>query len=248
MPDYSKGKIYKLVSNYTDDIYIGSTCNTLSRRKSGHLKDYKRYLSGKYNYISSFKLFEKGNVDVVLIEECSVHNKDELHRRERYFIENYNCVNKCIPGRTKKEYYDDNKDKFKEYYEVNKDNVKQQKKQYYEVNKDNVKQQSRQHYENNKDKVKQQTKQYYENNKDKVKQQTKQYYENNNDKVKQQMKKRYEINKDKVKQQKKQYYEDNKDKMKQYYIDNKDKRNQQARQRYQKKKLEKLNSSLGNEI
>jgi len=169
MPDYSKGKIYKLVSNYTDDIYIGSTCNTLSRRKGEHKCNYMRYIDGKGRYVSSFKLFEKGNVDVVLIEECSVHNKMELHRKEREYIEKLVCVNKCIPGRTKKEYDEVNKDKRKE------------------------------HYENNIDKVKQ-------------------------------------------------YYIVNKDKAKKYHEINKDKRNQQARQRYQKKKLESLNFALDSEI
>ena len=109
MPDYSKGKIYKLVSNYTDDIYIGSTCQSLSMRKGGHSRDYKKYLSGKYHFVSSFKLCEKGDIDIVLIEDCCVHNKDELHRKERYYIEKYNCINKYIPGRTRQEYCQDNK-------------------------------------------------------------------------------------------------------------------------------------------
>jgi hypothetical protein len=165
MPDYSKGKIYKLVSNYTDDIYIGSTCNTLSRRKAGHKGDYMRYIDGKGDYISSFKLFEKGNVDVVLIEECSVHNKDELHRRERYFIEKYNCVNKCIPGRTLKEYYEDNKDKYKEYNETHKDKMKEYKKEYNEINKDKLKEYQKEYHEINKDKRNQQSKQYYQKKK-----------------------------------------------------------------------------------
>ena len=177
MPDYSKGKIYKLVSNYTDDIYIGSTCNTLSRRKSGHKCHYMRYIDGKCNYISSFKLYEKGDVDIVLLESCSVNNKDELYRRERYFIENYNCINKYIPGRTKKQYYQANKDKVKKYQnqykkkwcEDNKDKVKK----YHQINKDKINQQRRQLYKNNKDKMKQ----YYIDNKDKVKEYKKQYYQ-----------------------------------------------------------------------
>ena len=36
LPDYSKGKIYKLVSNKTDDVYIGSCLMTLSTRLSKH--------------------------------------------------------------------------------------------------------------------------------------------------------------------------------------------------------------------
>lgn len=34
--NYSKGKIYKIINNITDDIYIGSTVNSLSQRLSLH--------------------------------------------------------------------------------------------------------------------------------------------------------------------------------------------------------------------
>jgi predicted GIY-YIG superfamily endonuclease len=34
--DFNKGKIYKITNDYNDDIYIGSTCDTLNRRFSNH--------------------------------------------------------------------------------------------------------------------------------------------------------------------------------------------------------------------
>ena len=36
MPDFSKGKIYKLVSNISSDVYIGSCLVELSKRFSVH--------------------------------------------------------------------------------------------------------------------------------------------------------------------------------------------------------------------
>ena len=39
--DYSKGKIYKITNDYNDDIYIGSTCDTLVKRFSKHRRDIK---------------------------------------------------------------------------------------------------------------------------------------------------------------------------------------------------------------
>ena len=36
MPDYSKGKIYKLIDLETEECYIGSTCKTLRKRLEGH--------------------------------------------------------------------------------------------------------------------------------------------------------------------------------------------------------------------
>ena len=36
MPAYKKGEIYKILNNIDADVYIGSTCDTLSRRTSKH--------------------------------------------------------------------------------------------------------------------------------------------------------------------------------------------------------------------
>ncbi len=46
MPNYNNGKIYKLWSPEGDDIYIGSTTQPLTARKSSHKK---RFLNGDKN-------------------------------------------------------------------------------------------------------------------------------------------------------------------------------------------------------
>ena len=183
MPDYSKGKIYKLVSNYTKKIYIGSTCQPLHQRKGGHKCAYNMYINGKRHYQTSFDLIKWGDVDIVLLEECSVHNKMELHRKEREYIEKYNCVNKHIPTRTETEYREDYKERRRFLRKINKGKTLLEKKEYMAITKKILKTQ-----------------------------------------------------------------QEKKDKQKQYYIANKNKISQQNRQRYQKKKLEKLTVALGSEI
>jgi hypothetical protein len=42
----------------------------------------------------------------------------ELNARERWWIENNECVNKYIPTRTDKEYYEAHKEKIKEIPEI----------------------------------------------------------------------------------------------------------------------------------
>ncbi len=74
---------------------------------------YNMYLEGKQKTaVTSFKILETGNYDIVLIENYSCDNKDQLlATRERYKIETLDCVNKVIPKRTGKEYEQDNRDK-----------------------------------------------------------------------------------------------------------------------------------------
>ncbi len=127
MVNYQNAKIYKLVSNSTDKVYIGSTCQSLTKRKAKHKDDYKRYLQGKCRYITSFQLVELGDIDIVLLENYSCNSQEELHKKERFYIEGNNCVNKCIPTRTYKEYNDANKEKAKEYRLKNLEKIKKQK-------------------------------------------------------------------------------------------------------------------------
>ena len=174
MPDYSKGKIYKLTSSNSNDIYIGSTIQNLSKRKAHHIADYKKFIIEKKIYISSFKIIECGGIiDICLLEEYPCDNKEQLHQRERFYIENNCCVNKNIPNRQFNEYIkiwkEKNKDiikhKLKEYRQKNTDILKQKRKEYVKLNNDTIKQNRKEYYELNKDIIKQKRKEYYELNK-----------------------------------------------------------------------------------
>ena len=138
---YSNAKIYKIVDNTNGNIYIGSTCKKLCQRIAQHRYDFKRYLNGKFSYITSFKILENGDYDIILIEEDKdCENKDQLKAKERHYIESLDCVNKRIEGRTHHEYYNDNKVVFaaknKLYREKNKDKISEKKKIHYEENKE----------------------------------------------------------------------------------------------------------------
>jgi hypothetical protein len=108
--DYSLGKIYKLVSNETDDIYIGSTCQRLLCMRFGdHKKNYRQWLEGKNHYRTSYEIVKQDSCQITLIENYPCKDKYELESRERYHIENTSCVNKYIPTRTHKEYHEQHK-------------------------------------------------------------------------------------------------------------------------------------------
>ena len=131
MCDYSKGKIYSIRSHLTDDVYIGSTIETLAKRLFNHKRYYKQWLITKTNYTTSYKIIEKDpeNCYIELVENYPCNSKIELCRREGEIIRTTNCVNKNIAGRTKLEYYKENKEqmieKQKQWYENNKEKLNQ---------------------------------------------------------------------------------------------------------------------------
>ena len=130
-----KGIIYKIVDNTNENVYFGATYQTLSARKSGHKRDYNRYKNGTSFYTTAYDIFD--NNDFKFIEVDSIENdnldtlKCDLKLLERKYIENNVCVNKVIPGRTKKEYS-------RYYYNKNIERLKEYKAKYYQQNKDKI--------------------------------------------------------------------------------------------------------------
>lgn len=159
--NYNNGKIYKITADETDKLYIGSSCKPyLSRRLQEHKGDYKKWLNGsRPDRLTSFEILQYENPQITLIESYPCNNKDELRARERYWIEHDDfkniCVNKNIPGRTKKE-------SNKQWREKNSDYLKEVKKQYRENNKEQISEQNKKWREVNKELISEQKKQTME--------------------------------------------------------------------------------------
>jgi len=184
MVNYQLGKIYKLVSNNTGKQYIGSSCQKkLCSRLTGHVN--------KSNKCISREIIEDGNYEIILIENFPCDSKDELHKRERYYIENLDCINKVIPTRTKKEYNETNKEHMreqnKERYIVNKDRILERMKEHYIVNKGRILEQTKEYRKKNKERILEQAKEYRKNNKERIKE----YNIKNKERMKEYQQKRY---------------------------------------------------------
>ncbi len=113
MTNYKDSKIYKIVCRKTGLVYIGSTTNKYLCNRLG--QHNHRFKNKHLNQYTSSKVLEGGDYYIELIELVTYDNKDELTKRERYWIENTECVNKQIAGQTKQEYRELIKDTQKEY-------------------------------------------------------------------------------------------------------------------------------------
>ena len=113
---YSNGKIYKITDNAYTKCYIGSTIQPLSTRMGGHRRNYKKYLNGNCPLTTSFLLFEEFGIEnckIELVEECPCENLEQLLKKEGSYIQNLDCVNRYVVGRTRHEYRVANKDNIK---------------------------------------------------------------------------------------------------------------------------------------
>jgi hypothetical protein len=134
MPDYSKSKIYRIVSPNTPLVYIGSTIQLLSKRMGSHIKG---------NKTTSKLITDYGNARIELIEEFPCENKYQLRKREGEVIKSNECVNKYIAGRSKTEWYLDNRERLlekgKKYDQERREDKKKYLRQYYTENKEKAK-------------------------------------------------------------------------------------------------------------
>ena len=205
MIDYNLGKIYCIRSHQTDDIYIGSTCQkTLAVRLGGHKDDYKKWLNGKGNYVSSFEILKYDDCYIELLQEYPCRNKHLLNRKEGEFIRKMKCVNKNIAGRTRTEYSQDNKDKITEKTKQYRQDNKEKIKQYQQDNKERISEQIKQYRQNNKEQISKKCKEYRKNNKVQLSEYDKQYYQDNKEKLSERLKQHYQDNKEKILEKRKQ--------------------------------------------
>ena len=153
---YQDGKIYKILNSENDDVYIGSTCQKLSKRMTNHRTQAK---SGK-TYLLYQKMREIGDDKfyIELVENYPCENLEQLNKREGEWIREIATLNDKVAGRTKQEYAKDNRD------------IKNQKaKEDYQANKEQILRRHREHYRDNQERINERHKKYNEEHKEEIK-------------------------------------------------------------------------------
>ena len=124
MPDYQNSKIYTIRTKLNPDlIYIGSTTQNLCDRFSKHKCPTSNCKSKEIINLGRPYAY------IELYENYPCNNREELLKRHGEIVRSLNCVNRCIPGRTPKEYSKEYRDEHKERLNQNKrDKYNQQRK------------------------------------------------------------------------------------------------------------------------
>ena len=178
--DYSKSKIYKIVPKGKDSpCYVGSTTKQyLSQRVVAHRSAYRHWKKwGNRSRVTVYGIFDEfgfDNCEILLLESYPCDSRDELHAREGYWIRELDCVNRYVAGRSRKEHYQEDKERIlqrrKERYEADKERILKKNKEWRKTNRDHIKEKNEKYHEANRDHILEQKKKYREANKDLLRQ------------------------------------------------------------------------------
>ena len=100
------GRVYKICAPGVEQVYVGSTCQTLKARLGHHRCNMKDWLAGKRNYTTSFQILAHENATIELLEVVEYTDKSILHQHEAHWIGELPAVNKRKPptGLSQREY------------------------------------------------------------------------------------------------------------------------------------------------
>ena len=152
--DYKNAKVYKILNDIDEYVYIGSTCQPLSKRMTKHRQCYKAARKQHYKLYQKMKEIGVEHFYIELIKETPCENIEQLRAIDGQYIRELGTLNHRIEGRTKKQYTDDNKQKKAEYDKIRREEkgeeIKEQKKQHWENAKDKKNEERRAKYQETK--------------------------------------------------------------------------------------------------
>ena len=178
--DFTKAKIYKITNDYNDEVYIGSTCNKLTKRFSQHRNHCKNGDKKNSPLYSLMNEVGETRFRIQLICDYPCEEKYQLKQKEGEYIRDLGTLNKQIAGRTQQQYKEEHKEYYQDFKKKSAEKHKEEnivrKQLFYINNKERILQRQKELYEQNKEKINAKKKENYEKNKDKLNAQSKERY------------------------------------------------------------------------
>ena len=203
MPNYLNGKIYKITGiNEKGEwvIYIGSTCQKLSSRMTGHRRDT--------NACKSKIIIETcENITITLIKNYPCNTKEELTAEERSYYDKYDCVNAYRPI-----LYPEERENYQQtYYKEHKEERVEYQQKYNQEHKEEIleyqqKYQPKYYEENKKEILEKQTKYNQEHKEERV-----EYYKEHKEELAEYQQKYREEHKEEILEYHQKYREEHKE-------------------------------------
>ena len=140
-----RGYIYKIYTLDNKMEYYASTTQRVCKRMADHKYLHKKWKDGESGFSPSYPIIDTNDYKYMTMEVMDFDERFELKNRERWYIENNECVNKIPFSASRVEYH-------KKYYKEHKTEMLEKQKQYYKEQKTERKIYAKEYIKNNKEK------------------------------------------------------------------------------------------------
>ena len=153
------GFIYKICNSVDDEVYVGSTKQTIQRRLQSHLYNTKQEGLKQLILYKKMESIGKDKFKVELLETVQFDDKYELFAREQFHMDTLNPSLNMRPA----------PDRNYDSYESHKEVILQRCKDYYQENKERIIERVHRYAENNKEQISERSRNYREKHNDEIK-------------------------------------------------------------------------------
>lgn len=251
MAVYKFGRIYKIITFESPEIYIGSTFDSLRNRFRSHKNGFKSWSKPESKILKCavYDMFKNYGVEkckIILVKEYQVVDKLQLQALEQLWMNkekvvsiNKQCSFQILGRQQRKNYRETNKDKIKqiqnEYRKRNHEKIREYKKGYYEENYKKIRDYKKNYREKNKEIIKEKKKLHYEKNRETIHTKNKKYYEEHKEDINEKRRNRSAESKNIINMKRRLHYEHNKElykeRYKRYLEKNKEEINKKGREK-----------------
>jgi len=200
--------VYKIscLDESVKECYIGSTTDFKTRMRQ-HNNSCNNENSNKYKYNQPLYKFIRENGGwgawkMTIIDSLTTTDKNEKEKCERKYIEEQEfSLNKIIPTRTPKEYYQDHREKRKQYHLDHKEKLNEKCRLYHLDHKEKLNEKGRLYYQDHKEEIIEYQKQYAQDHKEEIANRKKQYYHDHKEEINEKKKQYRETNRETISKQ-----------------------------------------------
>ena len=170
--NFENVKVYCIRNFVNNEIYVGSSCQPLSKRMAKHRSSMNATAKKDRRLYQEMRTLGAEQFYIELLEEVKCENIEQLRKIEGEYIRQMGTLNALVNGRTKEElvqteeYKERKKETDRQYYLNNKERINQQNKQYRDEHTEEIREWKKNNYENNRDEILKKQKEYHQANKE----------------------------------------------------------------------------------
>lgn len=206
------GRIYKIINDMNNLIYVGATTQKLNKRWIGHMSNFNTGKAPNKPLHKAFREIGVSHFCIELIEEFYIDNQEELHQKEYEYQmilntsegNGYNQIKAPLFAEKDRKAYrefnlEERREKERNYEKEHKEKRKKKSIAYYHKNRDKIAKQRNDKRKGEKgDEIRARNRQYYQENKEHIQKRDKETREKRKDEHLSKQRARYQKDKDKI--------------------------------------------------